>query len=284
MQVVTNKVHMSEQARRAHLGGRNLALVPTMGALHEGHLALVKAASETADHVTVSIFVNPTQFGIGEDLDRYPNDLEGDLAKLNDLSVDVVFAPSAKEMYPDGAATTVRVDGADAHLCGPFRPGHFEGVTTVVAKLFSICQPDSAVFGLKDAQQYLIIQRMVRDLGMGIDLVGVSTVRESDGLALSSRNSYLSAGERDEAVVVCKAVFAARDLVLAGERNPTAILTAMQREIEVSPRARLQYAEIVDTTTITPVKAIRKGQSLLAATAVYFGDTRLIDNQFINAP
>jgi len=195
-----------------------------------------------------------------------------------------VFAPEVDEMYPAGAATAVHVVGADAHLCGPFRPGHFEGVTTVVAKLFTICQPDRAVFGLKDAQQYLIIKRMVRDLGMDIEIMGVPTVREHDGLALSSRNRYLSDAERKEAVVISKAVFAARDLVLGGERNPGVVGAAMQREISASPLARIQYTEIVETTTIAPVELIERGQELVAATAVYFGETRLIDNQFVTAP
>lgn len=284
MQVVENKSEIHELSRRARTDGRVLALVPTMGALHEGHLSLVRAAREVADHVTVSIFVNPSQFGDGEDLPRYPADLEGDLARLEALSVDVVFTPNVDEMYPPGAATTVHVKGADAHLCGPFRPGHFEGVATVVAKLFTICRPDRAVFGLKDAQQYLIIKRMVRDLGMSIEVIGIPTVREYDGLALSSRNRYLSDAERKEAFVASRAVFAARDLIVAGERNPDAVCAAMQREIGASPLARLQYTEVVDVATIAPVEVIERGQDVLAAAALYIGNTRLIDNQFVNAP
>jgi len=255
-----------------------------MGALHDGHLSLVAAARESADHITVSIFVNPAQFGVGEDLARYPADLDADVAKLAALSVVVVFAPAIGEVYPDGSTTKVFVEGADAHLCGPFRPGHFEGVTSVVARLFSICEPDRAVFGLKDGQQYLIIRRMVRDLGLDIEIVGVPTVREHDGLAMSSRNSFLSDSERNQAAVVCKAVFAARELILTGERHTDVVCAAMKREINMADLARLQYAEVVDTATIAPVELIKKGQHLLAATAVHFGHTRLIDNQFIIAP
>lgn len=284
MHVVKNKSEMRELARRARCRGRKVALVPTMGALHDGHLSLVAAAREAADHITVSIFVNPTQFGVGEDLARYPADLEADVAKLEALSVDVVFAPTVDEVYPPGSTTKVSVEGADAHLCGPFRPGHFEGVTSVIARLFSICEPDRAIFGLKDGQQYLIIRRMVRDLGLGIEIMGVPTVREHDGLALSSRNGFLTDDERRQAAVVSKAVFAARDLVLSGERNTSLIYAAMQREIDAAALARLQYAEIVDTTTIAPVELIQRGQHLLAATAVHFGNTRLIDNQFVIAP
>ena len=284
MQVVEKKSHMRELARRVRAGGRRLALVPTMGALHEGHLSLVSAARQAADHVTVTIFVNPMQFGVGEDLDRYPRDLQGDLAKLEALSVDVVFMPSTDEMYPSGATTIVHVEGADVHLCGRYRPGHFLGVTTIVCKLFGICEPDRAFFGLKDAQQFLIVKRMVRDLGMGIEIVGVPTIREHDGLALSSRNVYLSDEERSQAVVLSRAVYSARDLVLAGERNPRAIRASMQHEIEAAPLSQLQYAEIVDTETIAPVGRIDPGQRVLVAVAVFFGDTRLIDNQFVNAP
>jgi pantoate--beta-alanine ligase len=284
MHVVEKKTEVRKLVREARNGGRVLGLVPTMGALHEGHLALVRSARQATDHVTVSIFVNPTQFGAGEDLDRYPADLKGDLAKLESLNVDVVFAPTVSEMYPTNATTTVVVEGASEHLCGKFRPGHFEGVTSVVAKLFAICDPDNAVFGLKDAQQYLIIRRMVGDLGWGIDVVGVPTVREDDGLALSSRNAYLGADERHQAVVVSKAVFAARDLILSGERDPSTIEAAMRKEVEQAPEAILQYAQLVSTDTIAPIRKLDAGSSVLAAIAVYLGTTRLIDNQFVIAP
>lgn len=284
MQVVRDKYRIRQIAHEERAAGKTLALVPTMGALHDGHIKLVEAARKSADHVTVSIFVNPTQFGEGEDLDRYPRDLESDVARLEKHHVDLVFAPSTEEMYPEGATTIVHVEGADEHLCGRFRPGHFQGVTTIVSKLFVIGEPDLAFFGLKDAQQFLIIRKMVRDLGMGVEIVGVPTVREDDGLALSSRNVYLTPDERSQATALSQAVFAARDLISSGERDADKIKTAMRDRIESAPLARIQYAEVVDTETIAPVESIASGQELLAATAVFFGGTRLIDNQFVKAP
>jgi pantoate--beta-alanine ligase len=284
MQVVRYKDRVRQIVREARVSGKKLALVPTMGALHDGHIELVEAARRSADHVTVSIFVNPTQFVEGEDLDRYPRDLDADVARLKEHAVDVVFAPSNEEMYPKGDSTIVHVEGADAHLCGRVRPGHFQGVTTIVSKLFIITEPDLAFFGLKDAQQYLIIRRMARDLSLDVEVVGVPTVREADGLALSSRNVYLDPSERLQATVVSKAVFAARELIESGERDASKIRKAMREQIESAALARLQYAEIVDTGTIVPVKSIFPGQELLAATAVFFGKTRLIDNQFVKAP
>jgi pantoate--beta-alanine ligase len=284
MQTVDQKKEMRRRARDARKRGSRLALVPTMGALHDGHLALVERARDVADHVTVSIFVNPTQFGPSEDLQRYPRDLEGDLAKLEALSVDLVFAPTADEMYPDGETTRVHVAGANRHLCGRFRPGHFEGVTTIVTKLFTVCEPDVAVFGLKDAQQFLILRRMVRDLGFGIEVMGVPTVREPDGLAMSSRNAYLTDDERVQSAVASQAVFAARDAILSGERSGDEIRRIMRRHIEGAPLAELQYADLVDTDQISPVDIIESGASLLAAVAIFLGTTRLIDNQFVEAP
>jgi pantoate--beta-alanine ligase len=284
MQVVRYKERIREIARRERGTGKTLALVPTMGALHDGHLGLVEAANRLADHVTVSIFVNPTQFVEGEDLDRYPRDLDADVARLKKHAVDAVFAPSVEEMYPKGDSTIVHVEGADQHLCGRFRPGHFQGVTTIVSRLFVITEPDLAFFGLKDAQQFLIIRKMVRDLGMGTEIVGVPTVREDDGLALSSRNVYLSPDERSQATVLSEAVFAARKLIESGEREVQKVKAAMRGRIESASLARLQYAEVVDTDTIAPVESIAPGQELLAATAVFFSETRLIDNQFVKAP
>jgi pantoate--beta-alanine ligase len=255
-----------------------------MGALHAGHLSLVERAAEETDFVVVSIFVNPTQFGPGEDLARYPRDLEGDLDRLRRLGVNLVFAPSEEDMYPEGGTTWVEVDGADAHLCGPFRPGHFRGVTTVVAKLFNTCLPDKAVFGLKDAQQFLVIRRMVSELNFPLELIGCETVREPDGLALSSRNVYLTEREREQAVVLSQAVAKAGRLVADGERNPTVIERTMASTIASAPDARLQYAEVVDAATIAPVKALESGKEFVAAVAVFFGSTRLIDNRFVIAP
>lgn len=287
MEVIRTVREMQAHADARRREGRRLALVPTMGALHEGHLALVRTARAHADHVTVSIFVNPTQFGPNEDYARYPRQLEQDVAALEALEVDVVFAPTVEEMYPDGPEanlTWVYVEKLDAHLCGRYRPGHFRGVTTIVAKLFNICKPHVAVFGLKDAQQFQIIRRMVRDLHYDIEMIGVPTVREPDGLALSSRNTYLSPEERKQAVVLSQAVEAARQAIEAGEQRPEAIVEAMRQILARAPLARVQYAEVVDAETLQPVARIRPGQRVLAGVAVFFGDTRLIDSVFVEAP
>lgn len=271
--------------------GQRLALVPTMGALHEGHLALARTAHEHADRVVVSVFVNPTQFAPGEDYEEYPRDLEHDRAQLDKRDVDVLFAPTVSEMYPnawDGAddepLTWVKVEQLTDHLCGKYREGHFRGVTTVVAKLFNICKPRVAVFGRKDAQQFVIIQRMVEDLHFDIEIIGVPTVREPDGLARSSRNQYLGDEERTQAVVLSRAVQAAEKRVKEGEQRGKALVEAMQNELAQAPDARVQYAEVVDAETLQPVERITPGQHVLAAVAVFFGDTRLIDNTFVRAP
>ena len=273
------------EAETARCTGRRLALVPTMGALHEGHLALVDEASRRADHVTVSVFVNPTQFGPNEDLDAYPRTLDADLERLRERGgVDVVFAPAASEMYPEGASTWVTVEGLTERLCGRYRPGHFRGVTTIVSKLFLACAPHVAVFGRKDAQQYLVLRRMARDLNFGVEIVGVDTVREADGLAMSSRNRYLNAEERRQARALSEAVFAVRRAVEGGEQRSEALVELMRSRIERESLARLQYAEVVDTERVEPVERIEPGQEVLAAVAVFFGTTRLIDNVFVRAP
>jgi pantoate--beta-alanine ligase len=277
---------MQARAERARRSGKRLALVPTMGALHEGHLALVREAKRRAQeaegggHVTVSIFVNPTQFAPGEDYGRYPRTLDTDLAALESAGgVDAVFAPSPEAMYPFGLPpfTTVHVRDLDRHLCGPYRQGHFEGVTTVVAKLFLACRPDVAVFGEKDAQQLAIVRRMTAELGFGIEVVGHPIVREADGLALSSRNRYLGAEERAQAVVLSRALVGAREAVVKGERDPQVLVDAMRRVVAEAPLARLQYAEVVDAETLQPVEVLAPGR-YLAALAAFLGDTRLIDN------
>ena len=276
---------LTEDRRRA---GQTLALVPTMGALHDGHLALVEAAKQHGDHRTVSIFVNPTQFAPGEDYEQYPRTLERDLDVLERMGgVDVVFAPSVEEMYPGGQEHPriwVALDHLDAHLCGPHRPGHFQGVVTIVTKLFHSCRPHVAVFGLKDAQQFLILRRLARDLHFGIELVGVPTVRGPDGLALSSRNAYLSPEERAQAVVLSQAVAAARLHVEQGEQRAQAVVETMQTMMAQAPDARVEYAEVVSVETLQPIERIEPGQQVLAAVAVFFGHTRLIDNAFIRAP
>ena len=251
-----------------------------MGALHGGHLALVREAKKQADHVTVSIFVNPTQFAPGEDYEEYPRTLEADMEALESIGrVDVVFAPSAEEMYPFGLPpfAIVSVRDLDKHLCGAFREGHFEGVTSVVTRLFLACRPDIAVFGQKDAQQLAILKRMTAELDFGIEIIGCPIVREEDGLAISSRNRYLGSEERRQATVLSQAVRNAFGQVEKGERDVTVLIDTMQQIVASAPLARLQYAEIVDAENLQPVRTLRQGR-YLAALAVFFGDTRLIDN------
>lgn len=285
MDLVRTVSDMQATAEAARCAGRTLALVPTMGALHRGHLALVEEARRRVGpggHVTVSIFVNPTQFGPNEDFDAYPRTLDADLERLREAGgVDTVFAPSVGEMYDPSAATTVAVAGLDEHLCGPFRPGHFAGVTTIVTKLFLAARPHVAVFGTKDAQQFVILRRMARDLGFGVEVVGVETVREADGLALSSRNRYLGEEARKQAVVLSQAVFGAREAVREGERRASRLVDSMRSAIEAAPLAELQYAEVVDAETLAPIETLRPGQTVLAAVAVFFEGARLIDNAFI---
>ena len=282
---------MQAEADRARQAGRRLALVPTMGALHAGHLALVEEARRRVGaegHVVVSVFVNPTQFGPGEDFDAYPRTLAADLAALGALMQppDAVFAPTAEAMYPLGlpTLTSVQVERLGDGLCGAHRPGHFDGVTTVVTKLFLACRPHVAVFGQKDAQQLAVLRRMTAELGFGIEVVGAPIVREPDGLALSSRNRYLSDDARRQAVVLSRAVQAAAAAAAAGERSGEALVRLMLREIGEAPSARVQYAELVDAGTLQPLGRLAPGQDVLAAVAAYFGETRLIDNAAFTAP
>ena len=282
---------MQAHAETARADGDTLALVPTLGALHDGHLALVRRALEEADHVTVSVFVNPTQFGPGEDYDEYPRDLDRDREILEALDVDALFAPPVDEMYPfagddelPSPLAWVSVEQLDEHLCGAYRDGHFRGVTTVVTKLLHACKPDIAVFGTKDAQQYVIIQRLVEDLLLDVEIVGVPTVRESDGLAQSSRNEYLTPDEREQAPVLYEAVTAAQEAIEQGEQAAAAVVRAMENELATAPDADVQYAEVVDARTLQPLDRLSPGQEVLAAVAVFFGDTRLIDNTFVQVP
>lgn len=294
MQTLHTVAEMQAEADRARCAGRRLALVPTMGALHEGHLALVREARQRVGpegHVTVSVFVNPTQFAPGEDYERYPRTLDADRAALAALAsedgsggADAVFAPSAEEMYPFGLPplTTVQVAEMGRYLCGASRPGHFEGVTSVVTKLFLACRPDVAVFGQKDAQQLAILRRMTRELGFGIEIVGHPIVREKDGLALSSRNRYLSPDERRQSVVLSRALFAAGHAAGQGERSADALRQLMREQIALAPLAEVDYVEVVDADSLAPVETLEKegpsGGRYLAALAVRFGGTRLIDN------
>lgn len=256
--------------------GRRLALVPTMGALHEGHLSLVRAAKSKSDVVAASIFVNPTQFGPNEDFTRYPRDLEKDLAMLEHEGVDVVFVPSVEEMYPQQSVTWVTVEGLSDRLCGKSRPGHFRGVATVVAKLLNIVEPDLAFFGQKDAAQVAVIRRMVRDLNMPVQIEVCPIVREPDGLALSSRNAYLSPEQRKDALVLFRALTRVRELFERGERDPATLIEATKRVFADTPAVRLDYSEIVDPDELTLLATIN--QSALVAVAAFVGNTRLIDN------
>ena len=291
MELIRTVDAMQDHADTARTEGDRLALVPTLGALHEGHLALVRRALETADHVTVSVFVNPTQFGPDEDYDEYPRDLEGDREKLEALGVDAMFAPSVEEMYPyandeglPGPLAWVAVNKLDEHLCGAYRDGHFRGVTTVVTKLFHACKPDVGVFGRKDAQQYVILKRLVEDLLFDIEIVGVPTVREPDGLAQSSRNAYLDPEEREQATVLYEAVTAVETAIEEGEQEAQAVVDAMDAALAEAPDADVQYASVVDAHTLQPVDYLAPGQTVLAAVAVFFGETRLIDNAFVEVP
>ena len=281
MKLIRSVKEMQGASATAKRGGRRIALVPTMGALHDGHVALMRKAREQGAAVAVSIYVNPTQFGPHEDFKQYPRDLDADCTVCVRESVDVVFAPYDAEMYEGGAhshqaSTWVEETALAKRLEGERRPGHFRGVCTVVAKLFNAAQPDVAVFGQKDYQQLKIVQRMVRDLCYPIEIVSVPTVREPDGLALSSRNQYLSAEERAQATVLWKALNIAADLFNEGEHNAHRLEAATVRAVQLAPAARLDYAEIADAETLEPVHEAQRGN--IALLAVHIGKTRLIDN------
>jgi pantoate--beta-alanine ligase len=278
--VVTEIPALRQAVRGARGRGLTVGLVPTMGALHAGHLRLVETARRQNDFVVVSIFVNPTQFGPHEDFERYPRPLEQDLARCAEAGVDLVFAPPPAVMYPPGYHTFVEVTGLQDVLCGPSRPGHFRGVATVVLKLFNQAQPDRAYFGQKDAQQALLIRQMARDLDVPVEVVTVPTVREADGLALSSRNQYLDADQRRQAPALYRALEEARARVAAGERDGRALRKLLAERIAATPGAALDYAAVVDADTLAPVDRLT-GPTLLAL-AVKFGDTRLIDNLTVN--
>ena len=268
------KVRETVKAWKAQ--GLTVGFVPTMGYLHEGHKSLIDAARKENDRVVVSIFVNPMQFGPKEDLASYPRDLDKDAKLCEAAGVDVIFHPEPEEMYTPQFCSYVDMNGLTTELCGKTRPTHFRGVQTVVLKLFHIVTPDRAYFGQKDAQQLAIIRRMVLDLSMGIEIVGCPIIREADGLAKSSRNTYLSAEERKAALVLSRAVKLGQELVQNGEKNADAIVNAMRALIEQEPLARIDYVSAVDGLTMLPVHEINGGE--LIAMAVYIGKTRLIDN------
>lgn len=256
--------------------GLTVGLVPTMGFLHEGHKSLIDKAVSQNDRVVVSDFVNPTQFGEGEDLDAYPRDIERDAALCEEAGASLIFNPEPSEMYFDDCTTYVNIESLSDELCGKSRPIHFKGVCTVVSKLFNIVKPDRAYFGQKDAQQLAIIKRMVRDLNFDIEIVGCPIVREADGLAKSSRNTYLSEEERKAALILSKAVFLGQELAENGETDAEKIVNKMIELIRSEPMAKIDYIQAVDAISVKPVKTIEG--SVLVAMAVYIGKTRLIDN------
>jgi pantoate--beta-alanine ligase len=258
--------------------GHKVAFVPTMGALHEGHLSLVRAAKTDGAKVVVSIFVNPLQFGPTEDFSRYPRTLKDDIEKLRTVDADAVFAPAAAEIYPDGFQTVLLNEKMASGLCGRFRPGHFSGVLTVVAKLFNIVLPDVAYFGKKDYQQWRLIERMVLDLQMPLNVVGFDTIRESDGLAMSSRNRYMSPEERERASLIYQGLSVAKDTWQSGERSSAHVMSRFTDMIAKCDGMRIQYAEIVDRHTLEPCGSQLADKSLVMIVAVMYGDVRLIDN------
>ena len=275
MKIVSTIEEVRAQVKEWKKEGKTIGFVPTMGYLHEGHMSLIDAAGEN-DKVVVSIFVNPMQFGPTEDLASYPRDLEHDAKLCEEHGVDLIFHPTPEEMYGDQFYSYVDMDVLTKELCGLSRPVHFRGVCTVVTKLFNIVTPDRAYFGQKDAQQLAVIKRMVKDLHMPLTITGCPIIREEDGLAKSSRNTYLSPEERKAALVLSRSIFLGKEMVEKGERDCKRILAAMTEEIEKEPLAKIDYVKIVDLDTMQQVEKIDRG--ILAAIAVYIGKTRLIDN------
>ena len=272
---------MASISRKLRRENKTVAFVPTMGALHEGHLSLVKEARASSDIVIVSIFVNPEQFNDKGDLDRYPRDLTGDAALLAEYEVDYIFAPETSEIYPEGFATYVYVEGVSEGLEGASRPGHFRGVATVVAILFNAIRPDLAFFGQKDAQQVAVIKRMVTDLGFETEIVVVATVREESGLALSSRNRILSPEEREKAAVIFAALREAKIAFKQGERNAAKLIEIVQRRIAEEPLAAVDYISVVEGKSLEAVEKVGETETFIAS-AVRFGKVRLIDNVVLN--
>jgi pantoate--beta-alanine ligase len=282
MKVVHTIQEVREYVREQRRAGRTIGFVPTMGYLHEGHLSLIRAAKEHCDVAVMSIFVNPLQFGPNEDYERYPRDLERDARLGEKAGVDLIFAPDVDEMYPAGngkSLTFVEVEQVTEGLCGASRPGHFRGVATVVTKLFNIVQPDKAFFGLKDAQQVAVLQQMVYDLNLPVEIVPCPTVREVDGLAMSSRNIYLSEEERRQALVLSRSLRLAEEMVANGERDVQTIVRAVRDLISEQPLADIDYVELVRFRGLTPIVKIE--EPALLALAVRFGKTRLIDNTIL---
>lgn len=282
MELVTTVSDVRASVRSARASGKRVGLVPTMGYLHEGHLSLMRRARSECEFAVVSIFVNPTQFGPNEDYSRYPRNLDRDLALCRSIPVDLIFHPDVSEIYPQPFFTKVQVPTLTNYLCGASRPGHFDGVATVVSKLLNIIQPDQAYFGQKDAQQVAVIRQLVKDLNIPVEIQAVPTVREADGLALSSRNVYLSAAERQAALVLSRSLSLAESRVAEGERDMARLARAMEAMIAAEPLADIDYVAIVDHQTLQPITRLGAGGTALAAVAVRFGRTRLIDNALLH--
>jgi pantoate--beta-alanine ligase len=282
MEIINRRQRMTSVARKIRREqDKTIGLVPTMGALHEGHLSLVREARRMCDVVVVSVFVNPTQFGPGEDFEHYPRDLTKDTALLTDYNVDYIFAPTVEEIYPRGFSTYVNVEGLSEQLEGASRPGHFRGVTTVVTILFNTVRPDFAFFGQKDAQQALVIRRLVRDLAFDTEIVILPIVREDSGLAISSRNLYLTSDEQGSAAVIHRALVKAKTAFKEGERSAGRLAELIRSTVESEPRARLDYVAITDAETLEKVERVEERPTLIAV-AAYIGKTRLIDNLILN--
>src|SRR3954471_2744377 len=279
MEIINRRQRMASVARKLRREeDKTIGLVPTMGALHEGHLSLVREARTMCDVVVVSVFVNPTQFGPSEDFERYPRDLTGDTTKLSDYNVDYIFAPPVEEVYPKNFATYVTVEGLSETMEGAARPGHFRGVATVLTVLFNAVRPDFAFFGQKDAQQTLVVRRLVRDLAFDIEVVVLPTIREQSGLALSSRNAYLTEEQRAAASVLYKSLSQAKEVYMEGERNPKRMAEVVRSRVEAEPLTRIEYVGVVDAETMEKFDRIPEDRPLLIALAARVGRTRLIDN------
>lgn len=276
MKIVKTIQEIREIISQQRKEGRVIGLVPTMGYLHKGHISLVEAAKRNKDFIVMSIFVNPTQFGANEDFDKYPRDMDRDARRAEAAGVDVIFSPNADQMYPDGFKTYVDVEGITGILCGKSRPGHFRGVTTVVSKLFNIVKPDRAYFGQKDAQQAAVINKMVRDLNFDIEIITCPIVREHDGLAMSSRNVYLSEEQRKSALVISRSLFEAQKQITCGERSKQKILEGIIKNLQNEDSAEIDYVEFINADTLEEID--EASGKVLIALAVKFGSTRLIDN------
>ncbi|HZO83253.1 MAG TPA: pantoate--beta-alanine ligase [Candidatus Binataceae bacterium] len=276
MEIITTPTAMQRRAESERLAGRKIAFVPTMGFLHEGHLSLMREGRRRAEVLVASIFVNPTQFGPNEDFGRYPRAFERDCEMMRTVPVDLVFAPEPEAMYPEGAETWVEAVEITKGLCGAHRPGHFRGVTTVVAKLFNLVKPHYAMFGEKDFQQLRAIQRMVKDLNFDLEIVPMPTVREQDGIAMSSRNAYLSSEERERALSLSRALKAVGETFAAGSRDPRDLVRTACAVLSATPGVRIEYIEAVDAETLRPIARVER--PVVVAIAAHVGKTRLIDN------